>query len=241
MVKLGKMISQLRNKMIYELGEPPEKGIKPSKKFIFDAYCFYSNNKPNIEKEDEDIIKFSFYIQQMITHAKNMAKILYDLEGDKFYEELNEYLANKDSYKIIKQIIKKYMDNKHLKYNIIENENGYDISFTFNKINILMHCDNSDVWSDIKRRLDKKFEPSTNMCPICCIATKKHIKTCRKCSYGLCSECFYKIMKENKGVVLCPYCRNDLGGLNKKLLDCADYEKDILIEMIKLFNNKKHY
>jgi hypothetical protein len=72
------------------------------------------------------------------------------------------------------------------------------------------------------------------MCPICCKEAKKHIKACRKCSYGMCSECFYKILKENKGLVLCPYCRNDLGGLNKKLLDdFEDFEKDILIETIK--------
>lgn len=67
-------------------------------------------------------------------------------------------------------------------------------------------------WPQVKRYIDSTdIEKEETACPIC----TEHICTtsvgCAKCATKWCVECYINIYRANKGIIICPFCRDKYG------------------------------
>ncbi len=69
-----------------------------------------------------------------------------------------------------------------------------------------------DTWKQIKHFIDKprpKFTHAT--CSICLDEENRCLVSCHKCHADACLKCNIKILKDNEGIIICPFCRNEVG------------------------------
>ena len=85
-----------------------------------------------------------------------------------------------------------------------------------NKVRIMFPNKNTSMvlteyntWDEIKRIIDKNMEGKPSECPICyssdIIGDKSAM--CYMCSTVWCLKCHFDMIKQNYGVVSCPFCR----------------------------------
>lgn len=85
----------------------------------------------------------------------------------------------------------------------------------------------NNTWDEIKRNIDQKltfFGKTNETCPLCmeeCVC----LVTCNKCTHFTCDTCYIDIIRTNKGIHKCPFCRNEIGRVIEE--DLADFCKSI--------------
>ena len=90
--KINIKIQALIDKMVVKFGPPPEHGIYPELKWIFDVWNFYNDNCPQIRSfHDEDNIQMAFYVGERRHHMVEQAQIVYGLSAEKFFTMLKIY------------------------------------------------------------------------------------------------------------------------------------------------------
>jgi len=74
----------------------------------------------------------------------------------------------------------------------------------------------NNTWDEIKRNIKIKlqFKPmkTTETCPVCMEEVVIYVP-CNKCTNHTCTKCYTDIIKINKGLYVCPFCRNEIGRL----------------------------
>lgn len=89
-------------------------------------------------------------------------------------------------------------------------------------------------WNIVKRQISKAYETinSDKTKLICQICMEDDIKLvgCNMCAENFCVECYINIFKEGKGIVRCPFCRNEYGYLQSE---------DMISKSIKIIRNKQ--
>ena len=128
---------------------------------------------------------------------------IYTIEKQAFFKEL---ISN-----YLKEFLNIYLfsitPNRH--------DNTYlDIDFC----NITIVILTNDVFHKIKKRITtalNNVEP--DICPICCthINDIKHLRkvflTCKQCYTATCSDCCCRVIYNNKGLLVCSYCKDSHG------------------------------
>lgn len=74
------------------------------------------------------------------------------------------------------------------------------------------------TWKIIKRRIDTALSDTVKgiECSICEDFNKhpgNHMVSCNKCGNRFCKYCYVDIMRTNKGVIICPFCRDTFGNV----------------------------
>lgn len=83
------------------------------------------------------------------------------------------------------------------------------------------------TWNIIKKIIDKRILTfNKNECQIC-FNKIRCATTCHICINVQCSDCYFKMYKENQGVIICPYCRSKEGQIE------PDYVVDAIIKNLK--------
>lgn len=112
---------------------------------------------------------------------------------------------------MIKLIIK-YIDGlkpKPPEYEIrCSNEENTDIIIRFPELKKTVTILKIYKWKEAKRILDKKMNSDDkNECEICYTQMIENKVSCPKCANYYCGECYINIYRENKGIIICPFCR----------------------------------
>jgi ribosomal protein L37AE/L43A len=71
-------------------------------------------------------------------------------------------------------------------------------------------------WKVVKRRIDNLLseKPDSIECTICEDFNKYEnnmMVSCNKCGNNYCKYCYIDIMRTNKGLIICPFCRDVVG------------------------------
>ena len=83
----------------------------------------------------------------------------------------------------------------------------------------------------IKNMLNKLV--NMHECTICC-GQSKRFSSCSKCSNSHCLDCMFTIFRNNRGIMVCPFCTNKLGyerhslEIEYMILKMKDHMKDQL-------------
>lgn len=98
-----------------------------------------------------------------------------------------------------------------VKYSIDHINNIIYIDNTKEKYKIKLKLYKNDKWCDVKKYIEKAMIKE-KICEICNEDYKGKTVRCRKCNNSCCGECYINIFTQNKGIIKCPYCRNEYGG-----------------------------
>jgi hypothetical protein len=106
-----------------------------------------------------------------------------------------------------------YMPNEKIKFSRrkIPFHSDTIVMHFVNRFHELSINENSD-WKCIKKMLDEYLN-DPDLIPECPICFNKSLKnaSCVKCNMDMCSECILDIIKTNKGICKCPFCRFESG------------------------------
>ena len=90
----------------------------------------------------------------------------------------------------------------------------------------------NSIWKEIKLHIDKiifeEKNPNKYTCEICYNNSYTFI-SCNKCSNKYCRQCYFDILRERKGIIICPYCRHQTGDTLGNEEDVEDQIQRILI------------
>lgn len=91
----------------------------------------------------------------------------------------------------------------------------YNILLKIPNMGIVLRITKRTKWINMKKYIDNKINtrgaPSTD-CEICYNGVQSlKFASCVDCYNRLCVECYYNIIKSNKGIFKCPYCRYSYG------------------------------
>ena len=67
-----------------------------------------------------------------------------------------------------------------------------------------------DKWDGIKDRIETALNNKRGTCKVCDEEIKVNA-TCNSCQGNYCMECYINIFRENKGMIVCPYCNYTFG------------------------------
>lgn len=110
------------------------------------------------------------------------------------------------SYNNIIHRIKEYIPNENIK--LSRNKKSYQLQIIFVNKKSILEISAEDTWDKIKRRIDQITIHKDN-CPIC--DSSPASISCNKCYGSYCLGCYINIFKTNKGIIICPYCRDKIG------------------------------
>ena len=77
---------------------------------------------------------------------------------------------------------------------------------------------------------DLKSDNKIKECNVCLNDTMK-FTTCNKCSNYFCISCYIEIFKTNKGIIICPFCRDKFGTI------MSDDMTEFFVKQMKLKHN----
>lgn len=72
---------------------------------------------------------------------------------------------------------------------------------------------NNNTWDEIKKNLDLKSKGISTLNNECSLCFEKTIclVSCNKCANVNCSKCYLDIIRTNRGLHKCPFCRHEFG------------------------------
>lgn len=135
------------------------------------------------------------------TSKKRNSTIDNDIKLKQLYISLI-YKQYKDcKVKIIDTDMKSYLNNLFLvKLYNSKNNTTYTISIIRNT-----------TWKKIKKLIDNRlYHNKTEECAICCNEMIRKVD-CNGCTNTFCANCYIDIYKQNKGLIVCPFCRFTTG------------------------------
>jgi len=103
--------------------------------------------------------------------------------------------------------IKEYIPNVSIK--LLKNEEG-ELEIIFINQKAILTILKNNTWDEVKRNIDAKLK-NIKECEVCLTNINTKIVSCNKCSKYVCYECYINIIKSNKGISKCPYCRFEIG------------------------------
>lgn len=115
---------------------------------------------------------------------------------------------SKNYYPIMKKLIKRYKPNESITFKIDPIKECMNV--IFNNKQAIMSVYPPLTWVNIKRNIDAIFNNIEKECMICNNEMFKSIR-CNKCAQRYCGNCYLDIFKTNRGIIICPYCRYEVG------------------------------
>jgi len=109
-----------------------------------------------------------------------------------------------------------YLPNEKIKFSRrkvpFNNINGNQLIVEFIHRLDVFHFNENSSWRFIKKTFDDYFKDPDYIpeCPICFKNSNK-TSACSECCIEMCSECLLDIIKSNKGILKCPFCRHESG------------------------------
>ena len=67
------------------------------------------------------------------------------------------------------------------------------------------------TWTEITKFISAAKTPQSVGCPICVSDNTGMYITCNKCSGKFCGDCYLNIFTKNKGIIICPHCKDRYG------------------------------
>ena len=117
-----------------------------------------------------------------------------------------------DEGKLFAGLIKKYLLKEYVKITLPD-QNHLRVVINFSK-ELTISLGHKTSWIDVKRRIDKVMSTESGECNICEDYESKsnnQMVQCHKCANHYCIYCYIDTLTRNKGVIICPFCRDQKG------------------------------
>ena len=110
----------------------------------------------------------------------------------------------------IKRKIRKHLPEDEVEFAIINN-NKLDVYIKTKSIRLTIFC--GSTFTKCKEYIDKCIEERKKKYAECGICLEEHNKFsgCAVCTNRWCIDCHFKMIMENEGVSVCPYCKHSVG------------------------------
>jgi hypothetical protein len=129
-------------------------------------------------------------------------------------------LAWYDEELLIRKLTKRYLPKESISFNLItEDQGGPDLQIMINRKLLTVTLGFDTKWKDLRRRIDKVLITSNNECQICEDFDSKvnnQQVLCCKCANTYCVYCQIDMLEKNRGLGICPYCRDTCGTVLSK-------------------------
>ena len=129
-------------------------------------------------------------------------------------------MENSRNDELMKKLISKYLAKKyHIDEVFFSNNRFFDKELVVEvpliraKFTVL----NSKVWKDVQKYIDNIIKNICNMdeqteCPICFeMKSNIHFTGCSECYHRHCYDCIGGIIRANRGLCVCPFCKHTIG------------------------------
>ena len=109
----------------------------------------------------------------------------------------------------MKKKITKLLPKDYIEFKLMNNDLSVNIVNKSTCLTIL----NGDTWPNARKYIVKALEEREKKSDECniCMEEDYRFTGCVKCKQRWCVDCMFSIMRRNRGVIICPFCKHTIG------------------------------